>query len=54
MKKSVKLPALSYHLLKECGMLSLLSTVLSLYGEGINSDNKGHAIMELVLEVICN
>ncbi|XP_078175760.1 ribosome 60S biogenesis amino-terminal protein isoform X3 [Carex rostrata] len=51
-KKSVKLPALSCHLLKECGVLSLLSTVLSLYGEGINSDTKGHAIIELVLEVV--
>lgn len=53
-KKSVKLPALSYHLLQECGLLSFLSSVLSLYGEGISSDNRRSAVMELVLEVISN
>ncbi|KAJ3690484.1 hypothetical protein LUZ61_019648 [Rhynchospora tenuis] len=51
-KKSVKLPALLDHLLKECGLLSWLSSVLSIYGEGIDSDNKHSAIVELVLEVV--
>ncbi|KAJ4774620.1 Nucleolar pre-ribosomal-associated protein 1 [Rhynchospora pubera] len=51
-KKSVKLPALLNHLLKECGLVSWLSSVLSIYGEGIDSDNKHSAIVELVLEVV--
>ncbi|XP_073099472.1 uncharacterized protein [Elaeis guineensis] len=54
MKKSVKLPMLVHYLVKECGLLPWLSTVLLFYCEGLGGDHKESSLraVELVLEVI--
>ncbi|KAG8076091.1 hypothetical protein GUJ93_ZPchr0006g42650 [Zizania palustris] len=36
-KKCVKLPVLAHHLIKYCGLLSWLSSVISSHGEGLDS-----------------
>ncbi|XP_038973323.1 uncharacterized protein LOC103720976 isoform X2 [Phoenix dactylifera] len=53
-KKSVKLPMLVHYLVKECGLLPWLSTVLLFYGERLGGDHKESSLraMELVLKVI--
>ncbi|XP_072970894.1 uncharacterized protein [Typha angustifolia] len=52
-KKSVRLPLLAHHLLKECGLLSWLSSVLSFYSETIDGDKVNSLrIVELVLKVV--
>ncbi|KAJ3693612.1 hypothetical protein LUZ60_009092 [Juncus effusus] len=57
-KKAAKLPDLLNHLIKECGLLSWLSSVLSLHGElcytdnNNNNNNNSSEIMDLVLKVI--
>ncbi|OAY67542.1 Nucleolar pre-ribosomal-associated protein 1 [Ananas comosus] len=52
-KKSIKLPLLTHHLLKECGLLPWLSSVISSYGENIDEDKHSSlGIIELVLKII--
>lgn len=53
MKKSVKLPMLVHYLVKECGLIPWLSTVLLFYGEELGGDHKESSLkaMELVLKV---
>ncbi|OAY74978.1 Nucleolar pre-ribosomal-associated protein 1 [Ananas comosus] len=52
-KKSIKLPSLTHHLLKECGLLPWLSSVISSYGENIDEDKHSSLrILELVLKII--
>lgn len=54
MKKSVKVPTLADYLLKECGLLSWLFSVLSIFGERLGRKEKQFSlsVMELVLKVL--
>ncbi|CAL9750206.1 unnamed protein product [Musa acuminata subsp. burmannicoides] len=53
-KKSVKVPILADYLLKECGLLSWLFSVLSFFGERLGRKEKQFSlsVMELVLKVV--
>ncbi|XP_062220395.1 LOW QUALITY PROTEIN: uncharacterized protein LOC133919867 [Phragmites australis] len=53
LKKCVKLPVLAHHLVKECGLLLWLSSVISIHREGPDSvENPCSRVTELALEVV--
>uniref|UniRef100_A0A0A9E738 URB1 C-terminal domain-containing protein n=1 Tax=Arundo donax TaxID=35708 RepID=A0A0A9E738_ARUDO len=52
LKKCVKLPVLAHHLVKECGLLLWLSSVISIHCEGPDgAENSCFTVTELALEV---
>ncbi|CAM0945583.1 unnamed protein product [Alopecurus aequalis] len=53
LKKCVKLPVLAQHLVKDCGLLSWISSVISSHDEGLGSvNNSSSRIVRLSLEVL--
>uniref|UniRef100_A0ACD5ZGX9 Uncharacterized protein n=1 Tax=Avena sativa TaxID=4498 RepID=A0ACD5ZGX9_AVESA len=53
LKKCVKLPVLAQHLVKDCGLMSWISSVISSHGEGLDSvNNSSSRIVGLALEVL--
>ncbi|XP_020164344.1 uncharacterized protein [Aegilops tauschii subsp. strangulata] len=51
LKKCVKLPVLAQHLVKNCGLLSWISSVISTHGKGLDN-NSSSRIVGLALEVL--
>ncbi|KAL6651997.1 hypothetical protein ACP70R_010922 [Stipagrostis hirtigluma subsp. patula] len=52
LKKCMKLPVLAHHLVKECGLLLWLSSVISIGFQGPDVENSCSRVAELALEVV--
>lgn len=55
-RKSTKLPILAEYLVKECGLLSWLFSVISYFGERLHGEERQFSltVMELILKVLVN